>query len=53
MGSDPITDTVEVVSCPDLCSPPAERSGYVSSNPGASIKILMRPIRLQDGVNWR
>ena len=24
-----------IVSCPDLCSPPAERSGYLSSNPGA------------------
>ncbi len=27
-------------------------SGYVSLNPGASLKISMRPIRLQNGVNW-
>ena len=41
----------DLVSCPDQCLPPTERSGYVSSNPGDSIKILMRPIRLQNGVN--
>ena len=38
-----------LVSCPD--SHLKERSGYAGSNPGTSIKILMWPIGLQEGVN--
>ena len=32
-------------------TPHGKWSGYVSSDPGESIEISMRPIRLQNGVN--
>ena len=32
--------------------PHGKWSGYVSLNPGERIEISMRPIRLQNGVNW-